>query len=90
MPYTILQPMHYMQNTIVQDVVSAGVFYQPWSLEIPLSLLDMRDAGEVAAKVLTEAGHEGATYEMCGTDALNALDIARIIGEESGTKIDTS
>jgi uncharacterized protein YbjT (DUF2867 family) len=89
LPYTILQPMHYMQNVFVGDVVRGGVFDLPYSMETPLSFVDMQDVAEVAGKVLTEAGHERATYELCGSDTLSGFDIARIIGEESGTRIET-
>ena len=36
-----------------------------------ISLVDLRDVAEAAARVLTEDGHHGATYELVGTDALS-------------------
>ena len=63
--YTILQPMHYMQNINISDVYNEGLFKQASILETPLSFVDMDDKVEVAAKVLTEDGHYGATYELC-------------------------
>jgi uncharacterized protein YbjT (DUF2867 family) len=87
LPYTILQPMIFMQNVNVRDVVERRVFDAPWSVQIPLSFVDMDNVAEVAAKVVTEGGHLRATYELCGSDLLSSLDIARIISEESGEKV---
>jgi len=79
LPYTILQPMIFMQNVNVRDVVERRVFDAPWSVQIALSFVDMDNVAEVAAKVVTEGGHLRATYELCGSDLLSSLDIARII-----------
>ncbi len=85
--YTILQPMHYMQNINISDVYHGGLFIQASSLETRLSFVDMDDKVEVAAKVLTEDGHYGATYELCGDDYLNAIEIAEIMTKVLGRKI---
>ena len=47
----------------------------------------MDDKIEVAAKVLTEDGHYGATYELCCADYLNAIEIAEIMTKVFGKKI---
>ena len=85
--YTILQPMHYMQNIDIEDVYRQGVFNQASALETPLSFVDMDDKVEVAAKVLTEDGHYGATYELCCDDNLNANKIAEIMTRVMGKNI---
>jgi uncharacterized protein YbjT (DUF2867 family) len=85
--YTILQPMHYMQNIHIEDVYKQGVFIQASALETPLSFVDIDDKIEVAVKVLTEAGHYGATYELCCDDNLNAIEIARIMTRVMGKDI---
>ncbi len=77
--YTILQPMHYMQNINISDVYNQGLFIQASKLETSLSFLDMDDKVEVAVKVLTEDGHYGATYELCCDDYLNAFEISEIM-----------
>ena len=53
-PFTILQPMHYMQDVDVATTVSEGVFRQPFSLDMPMSFVDLADVGEVAALVLSD------------------------------------
>ena len=85
--YTILQPMHYMQNINISNVYHGGLFIQASSLETRLSFVDMDDKVGVAAKVLTEDGHYGATYELCGDDYLNAIEIAEIMTKVLGRKI---
>lgn len=85
--YTILQPMHYMQNIDIGDVYRRGVFIQASALETPLSFVDMDDKVEIAAKVLTEDGHYGATYELCCDDNLNAIEIAEIMTRVMGKEI---
>ena len=85
--YTILQPMHYMQNINISDVYREGVFKQASTLETPLSFVDMDDKVEVAAKVLTEEEHYGATYELCCDDYLNAIEIVKIMTKVLGKEI---
>ncbi len=85
--YTILQPMHYMQNININEVYHEGVFKQASTLETPLSFVDMDNKVEVAAKVLTEDGHYGATYELCCDDYLNAIEIAELMTKVLGKEI---
>lgn len=87
--YTILQPMHYMQNIRIPDVIRDGVVRQMYDLDRRLSHVDMADAAEAAVKVLTEDGHYGATYELCGlrSDYLSTNELAIIISGVSGRHI---
>ena len=85
--YTILQPMHYMQNIDIESVYVQGVFIQASVLETPLSFVDMDDKVDVAVKVLTEDGHYGATYELCCDDNLNAIEIAELMTRVMGKDI---
>ena len=87
MPFTILQPMHYMQNIDVAHVVAAGALRQPYGLDTPLAHVDLEDVAEVAAKVVGEARHHYATYELCGEDFCNALELAHVISVESGRPV---
>ena len=85
--YTILQPMHYMQNINISDVYTEDLFIQASALQTPLSFVDLDDKVEVAAKVLTEHGHYGATYELCCDNNLNAIEISEIMTRVMGKKI---
>ncbi|HZX08375.1 SDR family oxidoreductase [Kribbella sp.] len=88
LPFTILQPMHYMQNVHVPDCVDNGRFRQPYSLDRPLSFVDLADVGAATAVVLSAPQeHKWATYELCGTDILTAHDIAHILTEVAGAAV---
>jgi len=88
MPFTILQPMHYMQNVDVAQVVAEGVLRQPYSLDTRLAHVDLEDVAEVAAKVVGEGRHHHyATYELCGEDFHNAHELAQAISAESGRPV---
>lgn len=86
--YTILQPMHYMQDVDVPTVVSSGVYRQPYSLDRPLSFVDLQDVGDASAGVLADpARHADATYELCGADTLTGHQVAETIATVAGSKI---
>jgi uncharacterized protein YbjT (DUF2867 family) len=88
LPFTILQPMHYMQNVDVAACLRTGVFRQPYSLDRPLSFVDLADVGEVATMVLSDpAKHLWATYELCGSDTLTGHGVARALTEACGTTV---
>jgi uncharacterized protein YbjT (DUF2867 family) len=88
MPFTILQPMHYMQNTDVAEVVATRRYHQPYALDTPLAHVDLLDVAEVAAQVVGDpVRHSFATYELCGGDFLNGHQIADIIAQVSGRPI---
>jgi uncharacterized protein YbjT (DUF2867 family) len=89
-PFTILQPMHYMQNTDVAQVVATGLYRQPYSLDTPLAHVDLLDVAEVTALIVGDVvRHAFATYELCGDDFLNGHQLAQCISEVSGRPIAT-
>ncbi len=57
--WTILQPGAYLQNVDLSGPV--GV---PYDVDAVFGFADLADVAEVAALVLTEDGHVGATYEL--------------------------
>ena len=87
--WTILQPTTYMQNILseLDRITTDGVYRVPYPLETPLSLIDLGDIAEVAAKVLTEAGHANATYELAGTSPLNPSDVAEAFAAALGREV---
>jgi uncharacterized protein YbjT (DUF2867 family) len=84
---TVLQPMHYMQNIRLAEVVRDGVYSQPFALDSHMSFVDLEDKVEVAEKVLAERGHIGATYELCAPDCLTGYEIAAMLSEILGREI---
>jgi NAD(P)H dehydrogenase (quinone) len=79
---TILQPTAYMQNLLGawRGIVEDGVLRVPYPAETRLSFVHLDDVAEAAARVLTEEGHIGATYELAGTAPLSQIEIAAALG----------
>ena len=88
LPYTILRPHNFMQNTFMaaQTVASDGAMYMPLK-EGKFGMIDLRDIVDVAAKVLTEAGHEGKTYDLTGPASISAHDIAAGLSKALGKEV---
>ncbi|MFC1975023.1 SDR family oxidoreductase [Chloroflexota bacterium] len=81
--FTILQPAAYMQNILAgwTTIVEQGVYWVPYPVETRLGMVDLEDVATVAAAVLTEPGHVGATYELAGPEALTQTEIAAILSQ---------
>lgn len=90
-PYTILQPSALMQNLLNarQMIREAGVFPQRFfaGKDVRMNLVDLEDAALSAAIVLTESGHEYATYELCGPQNLSEKDITGELSSVCGREI---
>jgi len=87
-PHTVLAPNSFMQNLLG----SAATVQQQSMLALPggeaaVSHVDARDVAAVAAHVLTTEGHEGATYEITGPEALTYAEVAAEISELLGREI---
>jgi uncharacterized protein YbjT (DUF2867 family) len=89
LPFTILQPTAYMQNILAswRAIVDEGVYRVPYPPATRLSLVDLADVAEVAAKVLVEDGHEGAIYELVGSPALRQDDVAAELSARLGRPV---
>jgi NAD(P)H dehydrogenase (quinone) len=87
--FTILQPAAYMQNVLAfwDEIVEKGVYRVPYGESAALSLVDLEDVAEVAAIVLTEEEHIGATYELVGPEALTPRRIAEVLSRRFGTEV---
>ena len=88
-PFTILQPGRYMQHLlpIWKSVLATGVHSMPFSVTSKFSVADLADIAEASARVMTEPGHEGATYELAGPQALSQNDMAVILSELLGKPV---
>jgi uncharacterized protein YbjT (DUF2867 family) len=75
--WTLLQPSGFMQNYLRSPgaVVSARADAQ-------VAHIDARDIAAVAARVLSEEGHEACTYALTGPEALSDAQIAELLGAE--------
>jgi uncharacterized protein YbjT (DUF2867 family) len=86
LPFTILQPTAYMQNVLARmdEVRKAGVFRVPYSVLTRVSMVDLLDVAEVSAKMLTESGYLGGTYELVGPGYFSQEEIAADFGRVLG------
>lgn len=75
--WTILQPGAYLQNLDLSGPVDL-----PYSPDVPFGFLDLADLGRAAAVVLTQPGHEGATYELASR-AATVRELATDAGVEA-------
>ena len=84
--FTILQPAAYMQNLRAQwkSVTGRGVLEVPYAASTCLSMVDLADVADVAARILTENGHDGATYELCGPEVMDQHEIAAVLSSRLG------
>jgi uncharacterized protein YbjT (DUF2867 family) len=75
--YTHIRSNSFHQNTLLdaETLRAEGRFYGCVG-DARFAKVDTRDVGEVIAKVLTEEGHEGRTYELTGPEALTYDDMA--------------
>jgi NAD(P)H dehydrogenase (quinone) len=80
---TILQPTAYMQNTLTEwdRMAGEGIYRMPYPIDTRLSLVDLNDVAEAAARLLTEGGHSGATYELVGTLPVSQIEIAETFSQ---------
>ena len=86
-PFTILQPMHYLQNIDVAGAVTTGVYGKPHSAESRLAHVDLEDVTAVAARVVGDPHHYYATYELSGSDYVTGHEIAGVLAELSGRPV---
>ncbi len=88
LPYTIIAPHFYMQNTMMagQTVASDGVVYMPFK-DGKTGMIDVRDIADVAVKVLTEDGHEGKTYDLTGPASISFGDVATGLSKVLGKQV---
>jgi len=83
LPFTIIQPTIYMQNILANwNQIENGIYPIPYAPETRLSMVDLDDVAQVAAKVLTEAGHQNAVYELVGVAAVSQTEVAKILSEQ--------
>ena len=67
-------------------MASEGKIYQPFK-DGRLGMIDTRDIAEVAAKVLTEEGHEDKVYTLTGPAAISFYEVAEVLSEVLGKEV---
>jgi uncharacterized protein YbjT (DUF2867 family) len=88
-PFTYLRPNLFMQSLLNfrSTISSKGEFYG-LAGDGKVSIVDVRDIAAAAARVLTEPGHDGRTYNITGPEALTHAEIAEQLSEVLGKHIE--
>lgn len=93
LPVTILRPAYFMQNDLRQKdaLLDGGVYGMPIG-DTGISMVDIRDIGEAAAKELlrreaADAPLPHETYELVGPDAFTGKTIAGLWSDVLGRSI---
>lgn len=87
-PYTFLRPNLFMQGLLNfrQTIATEGAFYAAAG-NASISAVDVRDIAAVAAKALTEPGHEGKSYDITGPEALTHTQMAEQLSKAGGRNV---
>jgi uncharacterized protein YbjT (DUF2867 family) len=89
MGFTILQPASYMQNVRgVWASIVEGQYPVPYPTHARFSPVDLRDVAELAAEVLSMPGHEGAIYELAGSELLTPVQMAKRLSGALGRSVE--
>ncbi len=88
MDYTFLRPNLFMQGLIAfgHSIKYEGKFYGSLG-NATVSAVDIRDIAGVAARVLTEVGHENKIYNITGNESLTHFQMAEILSRVLETEI---
>lgn len=67
--FTVIRPTQFMQNITwsLPEILETGEFALPYATDKRMGFVHIDDLGKAVARVLTEPGHAGATYELCST-----------------------
>lgn len=87
--YTFLRASFFMQNlttTHCAEIRERNEIAVPVGKALT-SFIDVRDIGAVAARVLTEPGHENKVYTLTGAQALDYYQVANKLSTVLGRKI---
>jgi uncharacterized protein YbjT (DUF2867 family) len=90
LPWTILQPTFFMQNTMMtaQTVKEQGTIYFDWG-EGRAGMIDVRDIVDSALGVLTavDGRFDGQSFVLTGPQTIGFADVASFIGQAIGKEV---
>lgn len=89
LPFTILQPAAYMQNlrSAFARAAENGRFRIPYGPSVRISIVDLADIAQAAARVISVPGHRGAIYELAGREAPSQAEVADCMGAALGRSV---
>src|SRR5215212_5540313 len=83
--FTYLRPGTFMQNVLsfATRIAREDAFYGSWD-DGRMGHVDVRDVADVAARVLTDDGHEHKAYGITGPEALSQAEVAEKLSASTG------
>jgi uncharacterized protein YbjT (DUF2867 family) len=88
--HTIVQPSRYMQHLepIWSRVTQECVHAMPFNVERKFSVVDLVDLADACAVVASDDRYHFGTYELAGPEALSQQEMAAIISEVIGKRVE--
>ena len=88
MAFTHLRAGEFMQAYFrqVPSIIAKGALFLPME-NAKIASIDICDVAEVAATVLTGAGHEGKIYPLTGPEALSMTEVAERLSAAIGKTV---
>ena len=86
--FTFLQPQFYLQNLLgfAPGIVAEGTISAPMG-EGRVSMVDVRDVADVAARVLLDEGHIGQRYLITGPESVTFGELAARLSAGIGREV---
>ncbi len=88
--FTVIRPTQFMQNITwsLPQILDSGEFALPYDPDQRMGFVHIDDLGKAVARVLSEPGHGGATYELCSTaEPIDRHDMAAALSAAFGVDI---
>ncbi len=88
--FTVIRPTQFMQNITwsLPQILDSGEFALPYDPDQRMGFVHIDDLGKAVARVLSEPGHSGATYELCSTaEPIDRHDMAAALSAAFGVDI---
>ena len=89
LPYALIQPSAYLQNLLPywHSARERGFFELPYSIDAPISVVDLRDVATAVGEVLADSGTTFGTYELSGW-ARSHREVARVFSVALGRSVE--
>lgn len=88
--FTILQPCAYMQNILAgwNKVLTEHKYVIPYNVSARLSIVDLDDIGEAAAKIIAGSNYSNTILELAGPEPLTQSEVAVKMSEALGFQVE--
>jgi uncharacterized protein YbjT (DUF2867 family) len=89
LPAVLLRSSYHMTNVLFarETIAQLGKIFAPVD-DAKIAMIDRRDVAAVAARILTEDGHDGRTYILTGPEAITYHDVATVLSAVLGKSVE--